>query len=450
MLSKWSSVAAVVLAALAGGASAACSSARSSAEPPNNAAAAPAGMPAEKASVPWPYTFAADVENTSAECPVPALPDASTLPKIAKLPDPFTKLDGTRMTKRSEWRCRRQELLAQAQKYIYGQKPPRPEKVGGNVGRDSLSIEVEHAGKKIHFSAQVVLPPEGHGPFPAIVNLGAKGPFGGTRLGEDLILDQGVAIIYYNPYDLGKEGKPEASRGLPNPGLFYDLYGGNDSAGLLMAWAWGASRIIDVLEVSGGDIIDPARIGVTGCSRFGKGAFTVGVFDERVALTIPQETSTAALPAYRIVDVTDGAERTNYNFFGLNWLSNDFAPFVENATQLPIDSHEMVALIAPRGLLVLDNPHIAQFAAVASHTAVLAAAEVYRALGVIGSLAYYSNVANEKHCAVGKPEYSEPLKQSIAKFLKHEGGEPGKIEASVQATGDLSKWRDWQTPVLAD
>ena len=78
------------------------------------------------------------------------------------------------------------------------------------------------------------------------------------RLGESFILEQGVAIIYYNHNELGKEGKPEASRGLPNPGLFYDIYGGDHSAGLLMAWAWGASRLLDVLQASGGDVIDPS------------------------------------------------------------------------------------------------------------------------------------------------------------------------------------------------
>jgi hypothetical protein len=390
---------------------------------------------------------AAKVEDTASDCVVPSLPEPAQLPRHDKLPDPFTRLDGTRITKKSEWRCRRQELRAQAQKYIYGQKPPRPAHVSGSVTRSELAVDVEHEGKRIHFSAEVVLP-EGKGPFPAIINLGPRNSFGGTRLGESFILQQGVALLYYNHNELGKEGKPEASRGLPNPGLFYDLYGGNHSAGLLMAWAWGASRLLDVLQQAGGEIIDPARIGVTGCSRNGKGAFTVGAFDERIALTIPQETSTAGLPSYRIVDTLEGAERTNYNFFGLNWLSNDFRPFVENASQLPIDSHEIVALVAPRGLLVLDNPHIAQFAATAAHTAVLAGAEVYRALGAGDNISYISDVANEKHCAVGKPEYEQPLIQSIATFLKHERPATGVIRAGAKGTGQLADWRDWQTRVL--
>ena len=71
-------------------------------------------------------SYAASVENTGADCVVPALPEPAGLPKQDKLPDPFRKLDGTRISTRSEWRCRRQEIAEQAEKYIYGQKPPKP------------------------------------------------------------------------------------------------------------------------------------------------------------------------------------------------------------------------------------------------------------------------------------------------------------------------------------
>jgi hypothetical protein len=236
---------------------------------------------------------------------------------------------------------------------------------------------------------------------------------------------------------------------MPNPGLFYDINGSDHSAGLLMAWAWGASRLLDVLQAAGGGILDAGRIGVTGCSRNGKGAFTVGAFDERIALTIAHETSTGGLPAYRIVDVSDGAERTNWNFYGLNWLANDFEPFVENATLLPIDSHEIVALVAPRGLLVLDNPHVAQFAAPASYAAVQAGAEVYAALGARDNLSYVSDIVDEKHCATGKPEYTEPLARSIAKFLKRDRDSPAVIRVGAKGI-DPRPWRDWQAPALAD
>jgi hypothetical protein len=387
------------------------------------------------------------VENESADCEVGTLPEPSALPQIPKLPDPFMKLDGKRVATRAEWRCRRQEIRRQAEKYILGAKPG-PEVVTGTVSKTQVSVHVEAKGKSIDFSAKIVLPSKGTAPFPAMINVGSSG----MTIGESRVLEQGVAVIYYNNYDLGKEGTPEASRGKPNPGKYYDIYGGTDPAGLLMAWAWGASRMLDVLQKSGSEIIDIKGIGVTGCSRLGKGAFTIGVFDDRIALTIPHEPSTGGDPALRIVDKLPGGERTDHNYNGLNWLSNNFAPFVfannvSNAVKLPIDTHAMIAMIAPRGLLILENPHQKQMGAPAGHTAALAGLEVYKALGVEKNISYHSSVAETGHCSY-KTEYTDLVIKSIAAFLKRTGDAPGQF--LVGAGGSLTRadWIDWQPPTL--
>jgi len=397
------------------------------------------------------YDYGAAVENTGEDCTVADLAEAGQLPSIPKFPDPFKKLDGTRMTKASEWRCRRQEIRKQAEKYVYGEKPT-PELVQGSVEGNKISVHVEDMGKAIDFSVDIVLPTQGQAPFPALINVGPKGGFGGISLGESRILEQGVAVIYYDHTLLGQEGTAEQSRGKPNPGKFYDIYGGSHSAGLLMAWAWGASRVIDVIEQADGSVIDVSKLGVTGCSRNGKGAFAIGLFDERIALTIPHETSTGGVPAYRIVDILN-TERTDHNYFGLNWLSNNFEPFVfkdnvSNVVKLPIETHELVAMIAPRGLLVLENPHQRQMSAPAGYAASAAGAEVYKALGVAGNISYHSNVAETAHCSY-KQEYTELLERSISKFLKHETDEPGEIIVGAAGmTEPLANWKDWETPTL--
>ena len=395
------------------------------------------------------YDYGAGVENTGVDCEVPALAEPSTLPSIAKLPDPFKKIDGTRLSKKSEWRCRRQELRAQAEKYVYGEKPAF-DVVSGTVATNRITVHVEALGKSIDFAATVVLPSGGTAPYPAIINVGAKGGFGGISLGESRILEQGVAIIYYDHYLLGKEGQAEQSRGKPNPGLFYDVYGGSHSAGLLMSWAWGASRLIDVLQASDGTVIDSGKLGVTGCSRNGKGAFAVGVFDERIALTIPHETSTAGVPVFRLVDILN-TERTDHNYFGLNWLSDNFEPFVyannvSNVVKLPLDTHELVAMIAPRGLLVLENPSQTQMSAPAGHLATAAGAEVFKALGVGTNVSYHSKVSGD-HCSY-KNEYTDLLVRNISRFLKHEDAVTGEFE--VGADGKLADWKEWESVVLAD
>jgi hypothetical protein len=348
---------------------------------------------------------------------------------------------------KAEWRCRRQEIRKQAEKYILGAKPP-PEVVTGTVTKTQVSVHVEAKGKSIDFNAKIVLPSKGTAPFPAIINVGTSG----MTIGESRVLDQGVAVIYYNNYDLGKEGTPEASRGKPNPGKYYDIYGGTDPAGLLMAWAWGASRMLDVLQKSGSEIIDIKGIGVTGCSRLGKGAFTIGVFDDRIALTIPHEPSTGGDPALRIVDKLPGGERTDYNYNGLNWLSNNFAPFVfannvSNAVKLPIDTHALIAMIAPRGLLILENPHQKQMGAPAGHTAALAGLEVYKALGVEKNISYHSSVAETAHCSY-KTEYTDLVVKSIAAFLKRTGDAPGQFLVGSGGSLTRTDWIDWQAPTL--
>lgn len=394
------------------------------------------------------YDYAADVESTSADCEVAELPEPGGLPTISDLPDPFTKLDGTRIASKSEWRCRRQEIIEQAKKYVYGDKPT-PDSVSGTVTENAIDVHVEAMGTAIDFSARVVLPSSGEAPYPAIINIGSNG----MTLGESRVLEQGVAVIYYDHYDLGEEGAPEASRGLPNPGLFYDIYGGDHSAGLLMAWAWGASRLIDVLQQSDQSLIDVGSLGVTGCSRNGKGAFAVGVFDERIALTIPHETSTAGVPVYRLVDILN-TERTDHNYYGLNWFSNNFEPFVyanntSNVVKLPIDTHELVALVAPRGLLVLDNPHQTQMSAPAGHLATVSGAEVYEALGVLDHVSYHSSVAQMPHCSY-KDEYTDLLTRNIARFLKHEDAETGDFIVGQGGDGMPGEWIDWETPTLTE
>src|SRR5215471_7898226 len=69
---------------------------------------------------------ATGVEDDGAGCPV-TLP--GSVPATAKLPDPFTRLDGTRITTKSDWRCRREEIAQLAEKYVYGAKPARPSTV---------------------------------------------------------------------------------------------------------------------------------------------------------------------------------------------------------------------------------------------------------------------------------------------------------------------------------
>jgi hypothetical protein len=391
------------------------------------------------------YSYAATVENTCADCEVPELPESSTLTvRNSKLPNPFLNIDGTEITRKSHWRCRRQQILKQAMKYIYGEKPEPPELVSGTVTNTKVTVHVEDKGKEIDFSATIKLPEKGQAPYPAIINMGSFG----MTIGEKRVTDQGVAIINFDYGRIGKEQQPEGNvdRNRDFQGLFYDLYGGKHSAGLLMAWAWGVSRMIDVLQKSGNEIIDCGRLGVTGCSRMGKAAFAAGLFDERIALILSHETSVGAVPAYRIADAKC-PENTDNNFRGQLWLSNNFKSFVKNTSLLPIDAHSLIATIAPRGIYMMENQAQAQMCAQGGNMAALAGAEVYKALGCPQNISYNSNTPNGTgHCTYAE-NFTDLLIKNIAKFLNHEPAETGDFVAGP-GTLNRAEWIDWTAPTL--
>jgi hypothetical protein len=385
-------------------------------------------------------TVAASEEDDGADCAVTGLPDSGSLPNIAKLPDPFMKLDGTRMSTKAEWRCRREEIKKQAEKYAYGTKPAKPQSVTGTVSNTSISVNIMDNGKSASFSVAVALPKGGSAPYPSIIVYGGAGL--GAPLDASVIDSEGVALISYDPYALGKEGTPRNNK----QGAFYNIAGSNSSSGLLVAWAWGVSRIIDVIAQSDGKILKADGIGVTGCSRFGKGALAAGVFDQRIALTMPIESGSAGVPIWRGIP-GEGAQSLSSAYGEQPWFGDAFTAFTASPTKAPLDTHELVAMVAPRGLFIMDNPHIANLGPKSAHVAALAGAEVYKALGAGDNVTYYSDVQNGSHCSQ-RPEWSAPLKSNIQRFLKTTGNSPGVIKASAKATGKLSDWSDWTTPTL--
>jgi hypothetical protein len=207
------------------------------------------------------------------------------------------------------------------------------------------------------------------------------------------------------------------------------------------------SRIIDVIAQSDGSILKADAMGVTGCSRFGKGAFVAGAFDQRIALTMPIESGSAGVPIFRGIP-GEGAQSLSSAYGEQPWLGDAFGSFTGDPAMLPVDTHEVVAMVAPRGLFIMDNPHIVNLGPRSGSVAALGGAEVYKALGAGDNITYWSDIQNGTHCSI-RPEWTAPLEQNIKKFLLKTGNDPGVFKISPLALGDLSQWRDWQTPTLA-
>ena len=165
------------------------------------------------------------VEDDGTDCAV-SIP--GSLPSNSLLPDPFRRLDGTRISTRADWRCQRAQIKALAQRYVYGDKPSRPQSVTGTVSSTNISVNVTHNGRSASFSASVQLP-SGTGPFPAVVVVGGFGADTAT------IRAAGAATISYDPLAVGREGTPRNNK----QGAFYTIYGNTSGTGLLAAWAWG-------------------------------------------------------------------------------------------------------------------------------------------------------------------------------------------------------------------
>lgn len=390
-----------------------------------------------------PDTYNPDfVEFVGEDCTVGEPQDVNE----SKLPDLFTLSDGSSLTTVSGWACHRAAIKKAVEKYIEGERPGTPDTVTGTVSDSSIAVHVEHAGNSIDFSAAVQLPPNATGPVPAIIYVG---PF---SLSRAILNDEGVATIALSEGAIANEDSRN--------GLFTDIYG-NTGTSALVAWGWGASRIIDVLlaqrDAGANDIIDPTGIGVTGCSRWGKGAFVMGAFDERIALGIPQESGTGGVAALRIVNTNptgpNGGEVAQSIASAWSeapgWFGSAFGNYRNNVNTMPVDMHSLVAMYAPRGLLVLDNSRIGHLAALPQHGAALAGAEVYKALGVEKNIAYHGGNPDDPHdhCTFQTTQ-EEPLRRAIKAHLTKTAAPDGRMEPQPVATADLADWRTWTTPTL--
>jgi hypothetical protein len=161
---------------------------------------------------------------------------------------------------------------------------------------------------------------------------------------------------------------------------------------------------------------------------------------------MPIESGSAGVPIFRGIP-GEGAQSLSSAYGEQPWLGDAFGSFTSSPGRLPVDTHEMVAMIAPRGLFVMDNPHIANLGPRSASVAALGGAEVYRALGAGSNITYWSDVTDGNHCA-NRSEWRTPLQQNIQKFLLRTGNAAGAIRMHSRAAGNLAEWRDWQTPTL--
>lgn len=384
-------------------------------------------------------SLAEDSATGCAARPVDAYAD---LPSTAELPDPFVNRAGSALKRKADWPCRRREISQQLQAYELGEKPaPVAGSVSSVLDGNSLTVTVKDAGRSISFVATVQLPTHGTAPYPAVIGIGR------SSLNNAELLQRGVAIINFPNDDVAQQ----QNGGSRNRGKFFTLYPQSEGAGALVAWAWGVSRLIDAIEQGGLPAIDARRLGVTGCSRNGKGALMAGALDERLALTIVQESGSGGAAAWRVSDAQKAAGQNVQTLSQIVqenvWFRSSFGQFGSSATRLPFDHHQVLGLVAPRGLLVIENTSMEWLGNQSASTAALAAREIYTALGVPDAMGL-SQVGGHNHCQLPASQAIE-VNAFVDRFLK---GVPNVETGIVHTDGSFpierNRWMPWKTPTL--
>jgi hypothetical protein len=216
------------------------------------------------------------------------------------------------------------------------------------------------------------------------------------------------------------------------------------------AWSWGISRLIDGLDQVKDELnIDMTRIGVQGCSYAGKMALFGGAFDERVALTVAQESGGGGITSWRLsqiftdrtgVDV-EKIDNTNYAWF-LSSMRN------LNENSLPHDHHELIAMIAPRAVIALGNPGYEWLGDESGYKSMVAAKEVYKALGVEDRIGF-DFTGDHRHCQAASSQ-TNSVNAFVNKFLKGMDANTSIAIEPERSGFDLNTESaiPWETPTL--
>lgn len=327
-----------------------------------------------------------------------AIYDEARIPAYT-LPDALTMADGRKVASAGEWRAeRRPELVRLFETHIYG-RAPQPttpvtaevfeqseDALGGKARRRQVAVYLTGRRDGPRVDVLIYLPRQARGPVPAFLGLNFAGNQAvnadpAIRLSEswmresrgenvlnnrateasrgssssrwpvEMILARGYALAtaYYGDID------PDFDDGFRN-GIHPWFYTGKqtgpapDEWGSIAAWAWGLSRILDVIETSNDGLgIDAKRVAVIGHSRLGKTALWAGAVDERFALVISNDSGCggAALNRRRF---GESVRRINTSF--PHWFCDNYLQYNDNEDALPVDQHELIALMAPRPVYV--------------------------------------------------------------------------------------------------
>ena len=304
------------------------------------------------------------------------------------LPDPLIASDGSKITTAEEWmKTRRPETLELFRKHVYGRAPETRAKLSfdvydaednaldGKAIRKQVRVTATVGAKQLDMHLLLYLPPQARkSPVPVMMLLNFGGnhtinadpairiptshirkkfsppaKFRGAKASrypveEFVARGYGLATAYYGDID------PDFHDGFKNG--IHPIFNApedrkKDAWGAVGAWAWGLSRFLDYLETD--KDVDHERVAVLGHSRLGKTALWAGAQDERFAVVISNNSGCTGAALARN---KKGERVARINTTFPHWFCDNYNMFNDKEDEMPVDQHQLIALMAPRPVYV--------------------------------------------------------------------------------------------------
>ena len=326
------------------------------------------------------------------------------------LPDPLELADGQRVDTAEKWTAlRRPELLELFREEVYGRAPVgRPQDLSFSVEEDGSALEGTARRKRVAIRYRgpggegainliLFIPAAQAAPVPCFLLLNNRMPTMPERQEPndfwpaDAMIERGYAAAVFQNTDVVADAHDDFSSGIFP---IFEAPGERapDAWGAIAAWAWGASRVMDYLVTD--PAIDAQRVALVGHSRGGKAALWAGAEDERFALVVSNESGSTGAALAR-GKVGERIERINTSF--PHWFCANYKAYNGREEALPVDQHELLALIAPRLLYVASASEDQWADPEAEYAAAVAAGPVYALFGHQGLSGSFPAIETPRH-----------------------------------------------------